>query len=171
LCSKVCPKCISGAWCQNIRKIVLIDFLYLKQNHHQHNRYNRHQSFPLRYNFRLYCYLHSMVNTTIGYIFVRNSQLLSAEMQGRTDIKKPLRHSIQKFFKISQKPLFGTFCMGDYKNPAEIAALPQWPVRSCSNASLNDFKKLHYLRASLRDEAVTLQSANNTYDSLWAATI
>jgi hypothetical protein len=38
----------------------------------------------------------------------------------------------KKFFKIPQRPvftLFMTFCMGDYKSLAAIAALPQWPVR------------------------------------------
>jgi hypothetical protein len=35
----------------------------------------------------------------------------------------------KKFFKIPKKPLFVTFCMGDYKSLAAIAALPQWPVR------------------------------------------
>jgi hypothetical protein len=38
-----------------------------------------------------------------------------------------------------------------------------------SNAFLNDLEKLYYIRASLRDEAATLQFANDTYDSLWAA--
>jgi hypothetical protein len=37
----------------------------------------------------------------------------------------------KKFFKIPRKPLFVTFCMGDYKSLAEIAALPQWQVRPC----------------------------------------
>jgi hypothetical protein len=37
--------------------------------------------------------------------------------------------SCKKFFNILQRPLFVTFCMGDYKNLAEIAALPHWPVR------------------------------------------
>jgi hypothetical protein len=35
----------------------------------------------------------------------------------------------KKFFKIPKKPLFVTFCRGDYKSLAAIAALPQWPVR------------------------------------------
>jgi hypothetical protein len=35
----------------------------------------------------------------------------------------------KKFFKFPQRPLFLTFCMGDYKSLAAIAALPQWPVR------------------------------------------
>jgi hypothetical protein len=39
--------------------------------------------------------------------------------------------SFKKFFKIPQRPLFVTFCMGDYKSLAAIAALPQWPVRPC----------------------------------------
>jgi hypothetical protein len=37
--------------------------------------------------------------------------------------------SYKKFFKIPLRPLFVTFCMGDYKTLAAIAALPQWPVR------------------------------------------
>jgi hypothetical protein len=40
--------------------------------------------------------------------------------------------SYKKFFKIPQRPLFGTFCMGDYKSLAAIAAFPQWPVRLCT---------------------------------------
>jgi hypothetical protein len=40
--------------------------------------------------------------------------------------------SYKKFFKIPQRPLFVTFCMGDLKSLAAIAALPQWPVRPCT---------------------------------------
>jgi hypothetical protein len=35
----------------------------------------------------------------------------------------------KKFFKIPKKLFFVTFCIGDYKSLAAIAALPQWPVR------------------------------------------
>jgi hypothetical protein len=36
----------------------------------------------------------------------------------------------KKFFKIPERPLFGTFCMGDYKSLAAIAALSQWQLRT-----------------------------------------
>jgi hypothetical protein len=38
----------------------------------------------------------------------------------------------KKSFKIPKKHLFVTFCMGDYKSLAAIAALPQWPVHPWS---------------------------------------
>jgi hypothetical protein len=47
----------------------------------------------------------------------------------------------KKFFKIPQGPLFLTFCMGDYKSLAAIAALPQWPVRAWR--SLENVINLH----------------------------
>jgi hypothetical protein len=38
-----------------------------------------------------------------------------------------------------------------------------------TNETLKDFQKLHYLRASLKDEAAMLQSSNDTFNSLWSA--
>jgi hypothetical protein len=37
------------------------------------------------------------------------------------------------------------------------------------NASLSDYQKLHYLKASLHGEAATLQASNDTFGSLWVA--
>jgi hypothetical protein len=47
--------------------------------------------------------------------------------------------SYKKFFKIPKRPLFVTFCIGDYKSLAAIATLPQWPVRPCFRLRLTPF--------------------------------
>jgi hypothetical protein len=39
------------------------------------------------------------------------------------------------------------------------------------NNTLNNVEKLYYLRASLRDEALSLQSTNDTFASLWSALV
>jgi hypothetical protein len=39
------------------------------------------------------------------------------------------------------------------------------------NSTLNDVEQLYYLRASLRDEALSLQSTNDTFASLWSALV
>jgi hypothetical protein len=72
-------------------------------------------------------------------------------VQGRTDIKKPLQHT-KKIFKIPQRPLFVTFCIGDYKSLAAIAALPQLPVRlwHCLAANIRKYTKKKQQKISIQ---------------------